>query len=153
MTRFRDKPAEAQWLTPYLIVNDMREAIRFYTEVLGLDCGNTMDGPEGVPVHAEFKHKGKLVVMCAPEGAFGATSKPPTSGGFESPFSLYLYVDDVDAAYETAKAAGAAIEAELEDMFWGDRYFQLADPAGYSWGIASHIGEENAPPPPQMPDA
>lgn len=150
MSKFKDKPAEAQWLTPYLIVKDMANSLRFYQEALGLKLGNTMEGPDGLPVHAELQHKGRQVVMCAPEGAFGGTAKSPASGGYESPFSLYVYVDDVDAAFATAKAAGAQVDEEPTDQFWGDRTCRLTDPSGYSWMLGTHIGHENAPAPPEM---
>lgn len=148
MTTFRDKPEQAQWLTPYAIVQDMDKSLTFYQTALGLDLKDCVNGPDGEPLHAELAHKGKVILMCAPEGAFGGTAKAPLSGRFEAPNSYYLYVDDVDAAHERAKAAGAKIDSPPEDMFWGDRTFRLTDPSGFPWMIASHIGMENAPPPP-----
>lgn len=65
-----------------------------------------MAGFRDKPGHAEVMHKERVVIMCAPEGAYGSTARSPASGGFASPFTLYLYVDDVDAAFARAKAAG-----------------------------------------------
>jgi len=58
--------------------------------------------------------------------------------------SLYLYVEDVDAAFHRAVAAGARPVMPPADMFWGDRYASVADPFGHQWGIATH--KEDVPP-------
>jgi uncharacterized glyoxalase superfamily protein PhnB len=52
---------------------------------------------------------------------------------------LYVYVDDVDAHYRRARAAGATIEFELEDVPWGDRRYQATDPEGQRWTFAQHV--------------
>ena len=153
MPEFLDKPGYAQWLTPYLMVNDVEAELRFCEEALGLTVRDRVEGPDGLVMHAEVTHKDKVVVMCAPEGAHGSPAQSPASGGFAAPLTLYLYVDDVDAAFARARAAGATVTQEPADMFWGDRTFGLTDPAGYNWLLASHIGEENAPPPPDMSGA
>ena len=61
---------------------------------------------------------------------------PATLGG--SPVKMHLYVDDVDAVFEQAVAAGAKIIRPVEDQFYGDRSGQLSDPFGYTWTVASH---------------
>lgn len=47
-------------------------------------------------------------------------------------------VDDVDAAYRAARAAGAEIVHELTDEPWGVRRFFVRDPAGHVVNILSH---------------
>lgn len=150
MSKFKPKPEVAQWLTPYLMVKDMAKTLDFYQNALGFKIGMQMPGPGGAIMHAEIEHKGKVIIMCAPEGAHGTTNKCPASGGFEAPSSMYIYVDDVDAAFERAKVAGASVVSPPEDMFWGDRICRLTDPSGYPLMLGTHIGEENAPPPPKM---
>jgi PhnB protein len=53
--------------------------------------------------------------------------------------SVFLYVDDVDAAFGRAVDAGAKVEMPLEDMFWGDRFGTVTDPFGHVWSLASHV--------------
>jgi PhnB protein len=55
-----------------------------------------------------------------------------------------LYVEDVDAVVERAVAAGASLEREVEDQFWGDRFGAVVDPFGHVWSIATHV--EDIPP-------
>ena len=61
---------------------------------------------------------------------------PETIGG--SPVMLHLYVEDVDATFAQAVAAGAKVVRPLEDQFYGDRAGKLQDPFGHSWYLATH---------------
>jgi PhnB protein len=62
---------------------------------------------------------------------------PPTIGG--TAVFLALEVADVDPVFAQAVAVGAEIRQPLADMFWGDRYGQLADPFGHRWNISHHL--------------
>jgi len=53
--------------------------------------------------------------------------------------SLYVYVEDVDAAYKRAIQSGATSVREPQDMFYGDRSAAVTDPFGNFWAIATHI--------------
>ncbi|MDX6630707.1 MAG: hypothetical protein QOH00_2953, partial [Gaiellales bacterium] len=50
-------------------------------------------------------------------------------------------VDDVDAVFERAKAAGAEISEEPADQEYGERRFMARDPEGHAWSIAQPIGD------------
>ena len=52
---------------------------------------------------------------------------------------LHLAVEDADAAWAKALAAGATVEMPIADMFWGDRYGQLRDPFGHLWSVGSPL--------------
>ncbi len=60
---------------------------------------------------------------------------PKTNKG--TTVTLHLYVEDVDAAFKQAVAAGC----EPMNAFWGDRYGQVFDPYGHSWSIATHVSD------------
>jgi uncharacterized glyoxalase superfamily protein PhnB len=60
-----------------------------------------------------------------------------------TPVTLHLYVDDVDASFERAVAAGATATMPPADMFWGDRYGQVTDPFGHRWSLATHKRDVN----------
>jgi len=51
---------------------------------------------------------------------------------------IFLYVENVDATFKQAVAAGATSKAPVQDMFWGDRYGKLTDPFGHEWSVATH---------------
>jgi PhnB protein len=71
----------------------------------------------------------------------GAVS-PLTVGGTYG--ALTLTVDDVDARWAQAIAAGATEFHPLQDAFWGERHGQIVDPFGHRWGLA-HPNEELSP--------
>ena len=54
-----------------------------------------------------------------------------------SPASLWIYVEDCDALFNRAVAAGAKVApgpmGQLTDQFWGDRTGTFTDPSGYQW--------------------
>jgi catechol 2,3-dioxygenase-like lactoylglutathione lyase family enzyme len=49
---------------------------------------------------------------------------------------VIFHVDDVDAIYRTALAAGLAPSTEPADAPWGERYFHLSDPDGHELSFA-----------------
>jgi PhnB protein len=53
-----------------------------------------------------------------------------------------LQVDNADAWFDRAVAAGARSAMPPQDMFWGDRYGQIVDPFGYRWSIAHSLPQE-----------
>jgi PhnB protein len=45
--------------------------------------------------------------------------------------------DDVDAVARRAVGAGAEVEMEVQEMFWGERYGVIRDPFGHRWAIST----------------
>ncbi|GAB3627191.1 glyoxalase [Pandoraea terrae] len=132
------RPAHVPWLTPYLTVRNARKAVDFYQRAFGFTLHDQVDD-DGAVMHVEMFYKGQLILMFAPEGAFGSTAKSPKSAGIEASQSFYVYCDDVDAHYARATAEGARGIMPPEDQFWGDRFCQLEDPDGYRWGFAKPV--------------
>jgi PhnB protein len=69
-------------------------------------------------------------------------SAPRPIGG--TPVTISLYVEDVDSVVAAALAAGATLNREVEDQFYGDRSGQITDPWGHRWNVGSHV--EDVPP-------
>ncbi|HUB79432.1 MAG TPA: VOC family protein [Bryobacteraceae bacterium] len=122
-------------VTPYLVVNDAAKAIEFYKRAFGAKELSRMQGPPGKIGHAELQI-GDSIIMLADEMPQMDTKSPQALGGTTA--GLFLYVQDVDAAFQKAVGAGAKETMPLADMFWGDRYGRLMDPFGHSWSIATH---------------
>lgn len=55
------------------------------------------------------------------------------------PAFLYLYLEDIDAAFARAVEAGAEVLEEPRDLPYGDRRAMLKDPAGNIWQIATRL--------------
>ena len=94
-----------------------------------------MKSPDGKCMHAEIKI-GDSKIMLNDEFPQMNCKSPQALGG--TPASLHLYVNDVDAAFAKATAAGATAVMPPMDMFWGDRFSKLRDPFGHEWSIATH---------------
>ena|SRR5438105_2009663 len=127
--------------TPYMTVDDCSRAIDFYKRAFGAKEKVRMEGPDGKIGHAELKI-GDSMIMLADEMQGGACRSPQSLGGTTT--GLFLYVKDVDSAFEQAAEAGATAEMPPTDMFWGDRYGKLKDPFGHSWALATHIEDVTA---------
>ena len=132
------RPAGVPWLTPYLTVHDARAAIEFFQAAFGFAVRDSVED-DGAVMHVEMTYHDQLIVMFAPEGAFGSTARTPKSSDAIAPQSFYLYVDDVDAVYARALVAGAKSLSEPQDQFWGDRFAQVEDLDGYRWALARHL--------------
>jgi PhnB protein len=123
-------------VTPYLTVKGAAQAIDFYTRAFGAQEVERMTGLDGQSVmHAEIKI-GDSVVMLSDEFPQMGCRSPQTLGGTTA--SLFLYVADVDAAFQRAVDAGAKAIMPPADMFWGDRFGTLVDPFGHQWSLATH---------------
>ncbi|WP_027820979.1 VOC family protein [Paraburkholderia bannensis] len=132
------RPAGVPWLTPYLTVRDARAAIAFFETAFGFAVRDSLED-DGAVMHVEMTYHDQLIVMFAPEGAFGSTARTPKSSNAIAPQSFYLYVDNVDAVYARALDAGAKSLSEPQDQFWGDRFAQVEDLDGYRWALARHL--------------
>jgi PhnB protein len=128
-------PAGYHTATPYLTLSDCARAIDFYKKAFGAQEIMRMQGPPGKIGHAEIKI-GDSFIMLSDEMPGGGNRSPQSLGGTTS--SIFLYVQDVDAAYKQAVDAGAKADMPPVDMFWGDRFGRLTDPFGHSWAMATH---------------
>lgn len=122
-------------VTPYLLVRDATRALAYYREAFGAEELMRFEGPPGRIAHAEVKI-GDSHVMLANENPEEGFVGPQTLGG--AGVSLMLYVQDVDATFARAVAAGATVRRPVADQFYGDRVGTLADPFGHVWSIATH---------------
>ncbi len=132
------RPAGVPWLTPYLTVRDARITIAFYEAAFGFRVRDSVHD-DGTLMHVEMTYQDQLIVMFAPEGAFGSTARDAEKRRRDRPQSFYLYVDDVDTVHARAITAGARSLSEPQDQFWGDRFAQIEDLDGYRWALARHL--------------
>ena len=124
-------------VTPYLVVKGAAEAIEFYKKAFGAVEHYRMPGPDGQSVmHSELQIGDSIVMLCDENPAMCAQG-PATLGG--TPVSLFIYSENVDAAFARAVEAGATAAMPPTDVFWGDRYSKVTDPFGHEWSIATHI--------------
>ena len=124
-------------VTPYLVVDDAKGAIDFYTRAFGAKEKFRLPAGDRIG-HAELLI-GDSHVMLADESPEMGHRGPKALGG--SPVSLMVYVQDVDRTFAQAISAGATQNRPLENQFWGDRMGTLTDPFGHIWSLATHVEE------------
>ncbi len=122
-------------ITAHLSINGAERAIEFYQRAFGAEVLFVHKMPDGKVMHATLK-VGDSKLMLADEWP-GSTPSATTLKG--SPVILSIYVEDVDALWNKAVAAGAKVTMPLDNQFWGDRYGHVLDPFGFTWALGSHV--------------
>ena len=128
-------PEDYHSVTMALTVNDAAALIDFYKAAFAATEIERMPAADGKVLHAGLRFGDSRVILGDEFPGTGVKSAK-TLGG--SPMVLHLYSTDTDATFARATAAGAKITMPVADMFWGDRYGAVTDPAGFTWGLATH---------------
>ena len=123
-------------ITANVFYDDPASALEWLAKAFGFETRMSMPGPDGAIMHAEMQ-VADSVIMMSPTSSSEYWKSPQSLAGSVTQ-GLYVYVDDVDGHCTRARAAGAKIQAELEDMFWGDRTYVAEDPEGHRWTFAEH---------------
>jgi PhnB protein len=123
-------------VTPYLIVSGAAQALNYYKTAFGAKERMRFAGPDGKIGHAEIEIGDSLVMLADEHPQMGVKS-PQTIGG--TPVGICLYVENVDAVFKQAIAAGGKEERPLTNQFYGDRSGTLIDPFGHKWTVATHM--------------
>ena len=129
-------------LAPHLTVNGATQAIEFYARAFGARAGYVQKTPEGRVMHADLALPNGGVFFLNDDFSEHGGSRAPADA--RSPVTIHLELNDVDAVWEKAIAAGAIVEMPLADQFWGDRSGSITDPFGHNWMIATHIEDPSA---------
>ena len=131
-------PAGHHTVTPQLTLDNAAEAIEWYKRALGAEEVARAVGPDGKIMHAEIRVGDSIIMV---NDVMGPNAKGPRAYG-GSPASIWVYVQDSDALFNRAVAAGARVPdgpmGKMADQFWGDRTGTVKDPEGYLWTIATH---------------
>jgi PhnB protein len=130
-------PEGQHTVTAGLVHRQASKAIEFYKKAFGAELKSNMTMPDGKVMHAEMRIGDSTVFITDEFPEWSPEHKSPQAAGGVTG-SLYLYVQDVDAAYKRAIDAGAKSVMPPSDMFWGDRFGKVTDPFGHHWGIATH---------------
>lgn len=130
-------PMGQEGILPHLVVDGGAKAIEFYKKAFGAVERFRMPSPDGRLMHAEIQIDRTVVYIADSFPEYGGDCESPKKVGGNS-VVLHRYVEDVDAAIEKARKAGAEVTMPPADMFWGDRYGKIKDPFGHVWSLATH---------------
>ena len=124
------KPAPKGYssVSPYLVVAEPERELAFVKAVFAAEIKEELRNGAGEVWHGEARIGESLVMI-------GRASVEQAA--FRS--MLYVWVEDVDAAYDTALMQGAQSVAEPANQFYGNREAGVRDPQGNTWWIAHEV--------------
>jgi uncharacterized glyoxalase superfamily protein PhnB len=120
-----------QTVFPCLTFKDAKASFHWLERALGAEPIAVYEDDDGRVVHAEIRI-GSSTIMAGDERA-GSKATPPGAS------VVYVVVEDADAAYERAKAAGAQV-TEPTDQDYGSRDITVTDPDGNRWSLGTYRG-------------
>ena len=120
--RYRDAPAAIEWLC----------------NAFGFSRNLVVPGPGDTIAHAQLVlGDGMIMLGSVADDDYGQMVKTPQEAGGNTQ-SAYVVVDEIDAHYQRAMAAGAEIVMEIADQEYGGRLYSAKDPEGYLWNFGSY---------------
>lgn len=114
-----------------LSYEDPAAALEFLSKAFGFEIRASHSDPEVGVVHAELE-LGDGLIMLGPSSAEERRVSPRSLDGANTQ-TLYVFVDDVEAHFQRARAAGAVIFREPEDSYYGHRVYGAEDCEGHRW--------------------
>jgi uncharacterized glyoxalase superfamily protein PhnB len=120
-------------LFAYLSYADAPAALTWLRD-LGFTVVRRQDGEGNQVIHSELR-LGEVVVMVS---SFDEDYVTAPLVGRSTGRGLYLLVDDVDAFFGRAIAAGGTSVIGPEDTDWGSRRARVLDPGGLEWSFGSY---------------
>jgi len=121
-------------VSPYLMVRGAAEAIAWYRKAFDAVETERYDH-EGRVGHSTLRINGGAVMLSDEYPEYQdkvGTQSPAQLGGTTT--TITLSVDDVDAWFDRATAAGASTLRAPQDEFYG-RHAKLRDPFGHVWSL------------------
>lgn len=143
------KPTPSNWtrISSSLFYRDASAAIDFLCRAFGFEVRLKVEGEGGVIQHSELSFGEGLIMVGDERACVGKDRehfRSPLSCGGGNTQSLMVYVDDVQAHCERARAAGATItteptEKDYGEEYWMDRSYGCKDPDGHVWWFSQRL--------------
>jgi uncharacterized glyoxalase superfamily protein PhnB len=119
---------------------DADAAVSWLVRAFGFEEHAVYRNAEGKVVHAEVTFGGGMI-MIGPDGGgeFGkAVMTMPERADGRCTQTIYGVVEDVDAHYKRAAAAGAVTIIAPRGESYGGRSYSVRDPEGHAWSFGSY---------------
>ncbi len=118
-------------IIPALRYKDGAKAVEWLGKAFGFENHFVVPGEGGNVAHAQLSLGAGMIML-------GSGKHEPPNPWDEVPQGVYVRVDDVDAHYARAKAAGAEVVMELYDTPYGSREYSVRDPEGHLWSFGTY---------------
>jgi uncharacterized glyoxalase superfamily protein PhnB len=123
-------------ITPFLVYREPRAAVAWLERAFGFELVRSSKDGNGALEHAELT-LGSAIVMVIASGAERQLIALDDGRGASA--GVHVLVDDVEARFERARAAGADIVLELQDTDYDAREFVARDPEGHLWSFGTYV--------------
>ncbi len=123
-------------ITPHIVVQGAERAVAFYGGAFGAEELSRIPTPDGRLMSVQLRLGDGLLHLADEFPEMGVLA-PPSIGG--TAVVLALEVEDAEAVFAQAVAAGAEVRQPLQEAFWGDLHGQVEDPFGHRWNISHHL--------------
>ena len=121
---------------PFMRYEDAARAIDWLEQAFGFQCQLRVPGPDGTIAHAELRlGNGVIMLGSFKDDDLGLTSPRDLARVTQG---IYVALEDIDAHYRRARAAGAEIVRELTDTEYGSREYLARDPEGHLWSFGTY---------------
>jgi uncharacterized glyoxalase superfamily protein PhnB len=120
---------------PCFYYDDAPAAIEWLCRAFGFRRRLVVPGPGGIVAHAELTFGPAVIMVATSRPEMGCVS-PRRLAGVNS--ALSLYVEDPDAHFARAKAAGAIVLRDIKTEDYGGRGYMVRDPEGNPWYFGSY---------------
>jgi uncharacterized glyoxalase superfamily protein PhnB len=130
-------PRGFRMVTPYLVAADGPALLDFVRKAFDAEEKLRAETPMG-GVHGEVLIGDSMLMVGGGIPGRNFPAAPQTN-------ALHVYVEDADAIYKKAIAAGATSISEPADQEYGERSGSVKDPAGNLWYIATAKGKGHVP--------
>ena len=129
---------------PSMRYRDAAAAIDWLCRVLGFSRHLVVPGEGSTIAHAQLAlGDGMIMLGSERDDDHGQLMAVPGPQGANTQ-SVYLVVDDPEAAHERVVAAGAAVVTSLTHPEYGGTFFACRDPEGHVWNIGSYDPWKNS---------
>jgi len=119
---------------PAMKYRDGHAAIEWLEAAFGFSRNAVHAAPDGAVMHAELAFGDDGMIMLGGE----SRTPDPDNPWSTAKLGIYVHVDDVDAHYARAVAAGAVIVRDLADTGYGSREYSCRDPEGHLWSFGTY---------------
>jgi uncharacterized glyoxalase superfamily protein PhnB len=134
-----DMPAKGSSAVPCILYENAPAAIEWLKHAFGFEPKLVVPGDGGRIEHAELVLGAIMIMVGSPnDREFGRNCVLPRRAGGKVTQAPYLFVNDPDAIYQRAAAAGAEFLIPIRDESYGGRHFTCRDMEGHIWSFGSY---------------
>ena len=125
-----------QVLFPFLRYQDAPAAIDWLVKAFGFEDQMVVPGDNGTIAHAQLSFGTGVVMLATVRDDELQMKSPHDLGGVNQ--GIYVYLEEVDAHCERARAAGAEIIRGPENTDYGSREYTARDLEGHLWSFGTY---------------